>query len=344
MGLDLNYKANVLVNTENMEESVWLDWRRKGIGGSDAGAVLGISPYKTARDVYFEKIGREPDQKNNSGWVALEVGKRLEDLVAEIFAKKTGFKIWQEKVMFQHPKFPFMLADVDYFYETPSGERGILECKTANIYAKEKWEDDSVPYHYEMQCRHYMAVNNLSTAYIACLFSNSENDFLYRKIERDLDFEEAMIEEEEVFWTQHVQALEEPQLMGDGDIVLESLRKYQAYTPTKGEYMFDSESSADFESIMNLKAIKASHDKAARELDSQIKSLYAKFALELGNATKGKCVADDGSVFIITYHPSVRLGVNRENLELMRLNDKEAYDKYVTATESRTFQVKRGKK
>ena len=48
----------------------------------------------------------------------MEVGKRLEDLVAAIFAKKTGFRIWQEKVMYRHPLFPFMLADVDYFFET----------------------------------------------------------------------------------------------------------------------------------------------------------------------------------------------------------------------------------
>lgn len=68
----------------------------------------------------------------------MEVGKRLEDLVAAIFAKKTGFRIWQEKVMYRHPLFPFMLADVDYFFETSDGTVGILECKTANIHTKEK--------------------------------------------------------------------------------------------------------------------------------------------------------------------------------------------------------------
>ena len=189
-----------------------------------------------------------------------------------------------------------------------------------------------------------MAVKNLFHSACACLFGNSIDDFEYRFIDRDLDFEEAMIEEEEAFWNQNVQALEEPALMGDGDLVLESLRKYQALSSAKDEYVFDSQSSADFESIMNLRAIKASHDKASRELDGQIKTLYAKYALELGNAKKGKCVANDGSEFIITYHPSVRLGVNRDNLELMRLNDKEAYDKYVTATESRSFQVRRAKR
>ena len=105
MGLNLNYTADVLVSTEDMQEETWLQYRRNGIGGSDAAAVIGLSPYKTARDVYFEKLGREPEDNNTSGWVAMEVGKRLEDLVAAIFAKKTGFRIWQEKVMYRHPLF-----------------------------------------------------------------------------------------------------------------------------------------------------------------------------------------------------------------------------------------------
>ena len=61
MALDLNYEALVLTSTEGMPEAEWLEWRKKGIGGSDAGAVLGVSPYKTVRDVYCEKIGRVPD-------------------------------------------------------------------------------------------------------------------------------------------------------------------------------------------------------------------------------------------------------------------------------------------
>ena len=76
MGLNLNYTADVLVSTEDMQEETWLQYRRNGIGGSDAAAVIGLSPYKTARDVYFEKLGREPEDNNTSGWVAMEVGKR----------------------------------------------------------------------------------------------------------------------------------------------------------------------------------------------------------------------------------------------------------------------------
>ena len=302
MELNLNYTADVLVSTEDMQEETWLQYRRNGIGGSDAAAVIGLSPYKTARDVYFEKLGREPEDNNTSGWVAMEVGKRLEDLVAAIFAKKTGFRIWQEKVMYRHPLFPFMLADVDYFFETSDGTVGILECKTANIHTKEKWENDAVPYHYEVQCRHYMAVKNLDIAYCACLFGNSENDFVFRRIDRDLDFEENLILQEESFWTEYVEALE---------------------------------------LIYRMKSEKAAIDSNSRKLEQKIKTAYAKFAEMLGNATKGLCVAADGSEYHISYKPMQRTGITKDNLQKMKLNDSKLYEKYATTTESRVFQVKK---
>lgn len=60
MALDLNYKPIALVDTSTLTEEEWLAWRKKGIGGSDVAAALHLSPYKTARDLYFDKIGVEP--------------------------------------------------------------------------------------------------------------------------------------------------------------------------------------------------------------------------------------------------------------------------------------------
>ena len=95
MGLNLNYEAAVLVDTENLSREDWLSWRRRGIGGSDAAAVMGLSPFCTKRDLYYDKRDIQPvmDEEEDN-WVAKEVGHRLEELVAEIFARKTGFKVY----------------------------------------------------------------------------------------------------------------------------------------------------------------------------------------------------------------------------------------------------------
>lgn len=81
-----------------------------GIGGSDATAILGISPFATARDLYYDKLKIVPFDDSESNWVAKEMGHLLEDLVAEIFHVKTGYRIYQIKKMFYHPVHTFMLA------------------------------------------------------------------------------------------------------------------------------------------------------------------------------------------------------------------------------------------
>lgn len=98
------------------EKTGW-NTAKNGIGGSDVAAIMGISPFATIRDLFYNKTGVQPviQEEEESNWVAKEVGHRLEDLVAEIFSKKTGLEVFPVRVMFRHPLYPFMLADVDFF-------------------------------------------------------------------------------------------------------------------------------------------------------------------------------------------------------------------------------------
>ena len=121
MALNLNYKPNVFVKTENLTEDEWLAYRRKGIGGSDVASALGLSPYRTKRELYYDKIGVEPVVPDEDKSIMFQIGHLLEDVVAQIFAKKTGFSVFRDQTMYQHPLFPFMLADVDFFILFPDG-------------------------------------------------------------------------------------------------------------------------------------------------------------------------------------------------------------------------------
>ena len=70
------YAPQILVGTEGLPREQWLEYRRKGIGGSDAAAVLGISPFRTGRDLYYDKLNivTADDAEN---WVQLEVGRAI---------------------------------------------------------------------------------------------------------------------------------------------------------------------------------------------------------------------------------------------------------------------------
>ena len=227
MFLNLNYSPEVVVDTTTLTEKEWLEYRRLGIGGSDVAAIMGQSPFCTGRDLYYDKRGIRPVvNEDEDNWVAKSVGHRLEELVAEIFSYKTGLKVYPIHKMFRHPLYPFLLADVDFFIDFPDGTTGILECKTSNYHCQDKWANNCVPLNYEYQCRHYMAVMNLNVVYIACLFGNNENEYVIRKIERDYDFEEDLINEEAYFWNEYVQKGLEPPYVESGELVLESIRRH----------------------------------------------------------------------------------------------------------------------
>ena len=91
MNTALNYQPEVLVDTADLSREDWLDYRRLGIGGSDAAAIMGLSPFSTIRDLYFDKIGVTPViEEEEENWVAKEVGHRLEDLVAGIHGDRNA--------------------------------------------------------------------------------------------------------------------------------------------------------------------------------------------------------------------------------------------------------------
>lgn len=341
MSLDLNYKPQVLVSTDGMEEDEWLAWRRKGVGGSDVAAALGLSPYKTARELYYEKIGVEPVIVEGDKSIAFQIGHLLEDVVAQVFAKQTGFSVFQEKKMFQHPLFPFMLADVDRFIHLPNGDIAILECKTAHLETQYLWANGAVPRHYEMQVRHYMAVMNINVAYIACLFSNREDDFVWRKIERDLDEEENNILQLQNFWNSYVISRVEPPLNEKPDMVLDAIRRY--YGPAD-QNAPEVKVSADFipalERLLMLKAQKSAIDAKSKELDERIKRIYAPIANEMGASCNAVCEKGDVK-YRITYKPQYRDLINKAGLSKLLAQHPDIYEDFVETKEMRIFKLEK---
>ena len=54
----MNFKANILVETAGLPKDEWLRYRNMGIGGSDVAALLGISKWKSALELWLEKTGQ----------------------------------------------------------------------------------------------------------------------------------------------------------------------------------------------------------------------------------------------------------------------------------------------
>lgn len=332
------------VDTTSLPEEEWLAWRRKGIGGSDAAAIMGISPFRTARDIYYDKLNIAPQDSSEENWVALKMGHLLEDLVAEIFSRKTGLEIFQIKRMFQHPLHPFMLADVDYFVSLPDGGTAILEIKTTNYNARSNWWQDGeeiVPPYYEAQGRHYMAVMNLDEVFYCCLYGNNEDEVIIRHISRDRTYESELIFLEECFWQEHVLAKIPPDYTEDGDLIQESLKRFSPPADRLAETVSLSvDGKQRLEQYLALQERKSAVDKVSTTLDKEMKRLRALIAEEMGPSCTAFCNIGDGQ-YKISYNPVHRTEVKKEGLLRLQTLYPDAYQQCVSDSEYRRFSVSR---
>ena len=330
-----------VVDTSGLSEEDWLGYRRQGIGGSDVAAIMGVSPFATLRDLYNDKCGNPDVIQTEDNWVAKEVGHRLEDLVAKIFAYKTGYKVFAVRKLFRHPFHSFMQANVDFFVELPDGSIAILECKTTNYNSKEKWNDGAVPVNYEWQCRHYMAVMNLSCAYIACLYGNNENEFVYRRIDQDEVIEADMIEMEAHFWNEYVLGRIEPPYTESGDLVLESIRRhYGELDPTVDAVILPTSMAVKLEQYLDLAAQKSLLSQQIKELDEQMKIAYAPIVDVMKTSCSAVCVFGSNT-YEVRNKPVFRTSISKDKLQKLEETHPDLYSEYTETTEGRRFSVKR---
>lgn len=333
----------VLVETENLSREEWLAYRRRGIGGSDAAAIFGISPFRTARDLYYDKLDIVSVEDDEGNWVAMEMGNLLEPLVAKIFARKTGYKVYQVKKMFQHPANPFILADVDYFVELPDGETAILEIKTTNYNARDHWwmgGEKIVPVYYESQGRHYMAVMDMDRVFFCCLYGNNEDEVIIREIRRDASYEEELIFLEREFWENHVLARTPPPYLEDGDLIIDSARRhFGPANPDAPAVELNASMEAKVLRYLQLQEDKKSEEAHSKQIEKEMKRLKGMLVAEMGASCTAVC-RSGGQNYTITYNPVYKPTIDKDGLLRLKLQYPDIYEQFVTVSESRRFYVK----
>ena len=189
----------------------WLEHRRR-IGGSDAAAVMGLSPWKTNTELWEIKTGREkPEDISESP--AVKYGTQAEQLLRELFAldfpeldvEYEPGNIWISDDL------PFAHASLDgWVTERSSGRKGVLEIKTTTItsgMALDKWKE-KVPDYYYCQVIHYLLVTGWDFAVLKAQLKHTFGGELgwietrhYRFEREDCEEDIRMLEEaERDFW------------------------------------------------------------------------------------------------------------------------------------------------
>lgn len=303
-----------LISTLNIDKESWLRYRKQGIGGSDAGAVCGLNPYRTAIQVYYDKTSDTIGEFDNE---AMRQGRDLEEYVARRFCEASGKKVRRANAMFYDEKNSFMLADVDRMIV---GENAGLECKTASPYMADHWRDDNIPLSYLIQCYHYMSVCNADAWYIAVVIYGK--DFKYYRIERDDEAIELINRIEKDFWYNHIipKVLPDPDGSKTADTAIaERFKASQNITiPLSG---FNDRLQRRQELIKVIDHM----EREKRQIDQELK-------LYLGDAE----VAENDQ-----YRVSWK-NISRNSLDEKRLKEEQPqiYEKYRKVTTSRRFSVK----
>ena len=306
-------KKNVIKHKLPNTREEWLEGRLKGIGGSDAGAILGLNEYKSAYTLWCEKTGRISNNTDNE---AMRLGRDLEDYVAKRFEEATGKKIRRSGFSYQSKEHPFMLANVDRLIV---GEDAGLECKTANMLTKTKYDKGDIPANYYAQCMHYMAVTGLSKWYIAILVMNK--GFYFFEVLRDDEEIRTLIEEEKAFWA-HVETDTEPYIDGSASTA-ESI--YELHPTSNNETVDICGHENDLKRYLFIK-------EQIKKLEDEKKEYENQFKHELGDATSG-FISD----YIVNWKDQTK---NSVDVKKLQSNYPKIYEECLKKTSYRKFEIK----
>ena len=179
------------ISTNKMSTKEWLRERCDSIGASDCGGVLGVSPWKTPLDVYYDKINK--DTTENDAF-HLWLGNALEPVIKKRLALEHNMIVNNDNKIRYDKIHRFLSANLDGWCVK---EKVPVEYKTAG-----HW--DGIPDTYYAQLQHQMMVTQTPYAYIAVLVLGYNRRLILEKYERDDKFISIMRKQLVNFWNKNV--------------------------------------------------------------------------------------------------------------------------------------------
>ena len=294
----------------------YLEERRKGIGGSDIAAILGLSPWKTAYQVYQEKRKEVDDWKGNE---ATDWGKRLEPVLRQWYSDTTGRVVRMPEKIICHGKYPYMLASLDGFTD----DRRIVEIKTARH--GKGWGapgTNEIPDYYALQCQHYMVVTGYEVTDVPVTIGGGSPE-LY-EVPADREVQEMILEAAAEFW-RRVENGDPPEPKSYADVV----SRYGASRGAGAVY-------ADEADIANVASLRDVRQRIA-ELEAFEDDLKAGLIKKIGDSHDVMVDADGRA--LVTY----KLGrpASRFDSKTFEKEHPELYKSYLKTSEAqRRFLLK----
>lgn len=239
-----------------MEGPEWLEERRKGIGGSDVAAILGISPWKTAFQVYQEKRKEVVDWQ---GSPVTDWGTLVEPSLRQWYSNYTGREVFVPNKILASAKYPFMLASPDGLTK----DERVVEAKTSM--SSVGWGEPGtgqIPDYYQVQCQHYMIVTGFHVTDVPVSIAGGPPQ-LYT-VNENPELQQIIIEECQKFW-KRVEEGDPPPLASYSDAV----RRYGT-SLGQGRKMATEEIEVVVKEISKIKAERDALAKREEDLSAKV--------------------------------------------------------------------------
>jgi len=316
-------------DAREMAEAEWLEHRMKGIGGSEAGKVIGLSKWGSPLEVWGYKTGQveAPDLSEKD---AVKFGKRAEAMirewVQEEFAAREGAELetYESPFLYADPNYPFLKANIDGLCFIRGDYQvvgyGGLEIKTTTERSAKEWEDDSLPDDYYTQVQHYMMVLDLDWFLVVVLIGRKLE---WRLVPRNPAFIDAMRDREIEFWKDCIEGGMMPAPTG---IASENDALTAAFSNVRDESL---ELGGEYEKWTERYLAIQDQVKA---LDAEKKELQAKLKAGLGEYKTG--IVGDHK---ITWS---RFSQSRFDSTAFKKENPDLYEKYQKESQSGRFIVK----
>lgn len=308
-----------LADKKTLTHEEWLELRKSSIGGSEAGALVGMNPYSSAITVYAQKKGLVKDVQTSE---AMRLGTDLEAYVAQRYMEQTGNKVRVDNFMYMSDDYDFITANVD---RQIVGQNGGVECKVmGNGAAKYDFASGEVPEHYFCQCQHYCYVMGWDFVDLAVLVLQRGIEVVH--IVRNNEFIETLIKAEVDFWENNILKNQMPSVDGS-EASIETLKE-----------LYPKEQKDTKISIYGLDQMVAEYN-AASDMEKHYKELAGRIkgqiCRQLGSNAYGI-----GDSYSVSWKSQTKPNISASKL---KAKYPKIYDELVDISEYRVFRTKKNK-
>lgn len=309
--------SDILVNTENLSNEEWLEWRNQGLGGSDIATICGLNKYKSPIELWLEKTGQIESKPAGE---AAYWGTIMEPVIRQEFTQRTNLEVRLVLAILKHPIHNFMLANLDGVIDDPLCGECIFEAKTASVYKLNEWQD-GIPEGYMLQIQHYMYVTGYKRTFIAVLIGG--NQFKYKTIERDDELIDMIIKLETNFWN-YVTSNTPPPMDGS-EASSELLNRLYPECKNKSKILLPPDAS----DLINQYELGKQKEKDASEMKDEA-------------SNKLKDLLADNEIGIINDKTVTWKNVSTERFNTKKFQEEnlDTYKNYLAKSSSRRFSIK----